>query len=229
MPTVRCPSCNRALNLPEHADIRTARCPLCQTTFDVADRAPPPPPVPRGPAPGAPEVDTASAGESAPFDFNEAVPHPLAGDDRRALASAGSWLQAAGMVGLAHSLFCWCGSVIPLEGTEGLVAGCCFGYVLQIVASALVYRGGRELTTQQSIGFARTAVAMAFLAVVLELLFAIPLVLFTLERGRVDSDDVALLVLVAGLRVVLIALFLTAGARAMLALRRPGVRRAFSR
>jgi hypothetical protein len=37
MPVIRCPSCLRALSLPEHADIATACCPLCRATFDVTE------------------------------------------------------------------------------------------------------------------------------------------------------------------------------------------------
>jgi hypothetical protein len=41
MPTISCPSCLRALSLPEHADIGTARCPLCRATFGVPGRVTP--------------------------------------------------------------------------------------------------------------------------------------------------------------------------------------------
>jgi hypothetical protein len=37
MPTIRCPSCLRALSLPEHHDIATACCPLCRATFDATE------------------------------------------------------------------------------------------------------------------------------------------------------------------------------------------------
>src|SRR5947209_5259427 len=104
MPTVRCPSCKRALNLPEHADFSTARCPLCQTTFDVADQAPSPRPATRVSVPGISRVDTSSVDASSPFDFDDDSHHHLPRGDRKALTSAGHWLQAAGLLGLAHSL-----------------------------------------------------------------------------------------------------------------------------
>jgi LSD1 subclass zinc finger protein len=35
MRTIRCPTCQRPLSLPEHAELGTVQCPLCQATFDT--------------------------------------------------------------------------------------------------------------------------------------------------------------------------------------------------
>jgi hypothetical protein len=45
MSTIRCPTCQRPLSLPEYADIVTAQCPLCQSSFDVPGREPWPGPT----------------------------------------------------------------------------------------------------------------------------------------------------------------------------------------
>jgi LSD1 subclass zinc finger protein len=221
MPTIRCPSCKRALNLPEHAEFATARCPLCQTDFDVPASAPPPAP---SLAPAVFRADTASAGQPSPFHFPEEPGAALPAGDRKALASAANWLKVAGCLGVSHSVLCWCGTVVPLEGMRGAVAGCCLAYVLQFVACALVFRGGREMASFRGIGYARTAVRMAFLAALLEVLFALPLLLFMLERHWGGDRD--LILCLAGLRVLLVALLLTAAIKTTLALQRPGVRRA---
>jgi hypothetical protein len=228
MATVRCPSCKRALNLPEHADISTACCPLCQTTFDVADvAAAPPRPVARA-TPVSPRVDTSAVGGPSPLDF-DGPGQRLSHEDRKALSTAGYLLQGAGVLGILHSLFCWCGTIIPMEGAEALVAGCCFVYVLQVVASAYVYRGGRELLTFQQTGHARTAVIVAFLAVGLEMVFAVPPLAFIRHKQWSDGEELLIVLFIAGLRILLVALFLTAAIKTSMALNRPGVRQALPR
>jgi LSD1 subclass zinc finger protein len=41
MPPVRCPTCRRALNLPEHIVGQSVRCPLCDTVFATGEREKP--------------------------------------------------------------------------------------------------------------------------------------------------------------------------------------------
>ena len=90
MPTIRCPSCRRALNVPEQHLGALARCPLCRHTF----RAPaePDPPPPREPLP-------------APGPVEELAPPPVE-PARRALDPAGAWLQGCAALLVAQTVFC---------------------------------------------------------------------------------------------------------------------------
>jgi hypothetical protein len=235
MPTVRCPSCNRALKLPEAVDVATAQCPLCGTTFAAAEHIQPPPrPAPQG-APAAPLRRRAAEPDvSSPFDF-EREADPLDRDDRLALASAASWLKAAGITGLLHSLLCWCGTLGPAgDAHEILFIGYCLGYPIHLIVSLLVFNGARALTSRRSLGSARLAVVMTYLAVVLQVFFALPGFLTLLDsltspRGRLSGGHEPFIVLMLIVQLLVIALFLTAGVKTMLALNRPGVQQAFRR
>src|SRR5436190_12371528 len=90
MPTIRCPSCRRALNVPEQHLGALARCPLCRHT----SRAPaePDPPPPREPLP-------------APGPVEELAPPPVE-PARRALDPAGAWLQGCAALLVAQTVFC---------------------------------------------------------------------------------------------------------------------------
>jgi hypothetical protein len=233
MPTVHCPSCHRALNLPRAIDVVTAQCPLCQTTFDVARQTEQPPrstPL----RPSVVRVDTASAKAPSPFDF-ERPSDPLDDDTRKAMASAASWLRWAGLLGLAHSLVCWCGTFASLDNSpyQFLLAGYCVGYVLNILVSLVVHNGARALTRRRDPFSARLSAVAAFLAALLEALFAAPTLLAFLEVvtrvRRRPGEDALLLLVFLGMHLVVFALYLTAGVKTILALQRPGVRRAFSR
>jgi hypothetical protein len=104
-----------------------------------------------------------------------------------------------------------------------------FAYFLQIVLSALVYRDGSKLRKRQRLDFARRAVVMCFVGVVMELVFAVPAVWFILEAWPDVNGEARLLLLgVAGLRILVVVLFLTAGVKTILVLKRPGVRQLFT-
>jgi phage FluMu protein Com len=237
MPTVRCPSCNRALNLPESSDIVTAKCPLCQTAFPVVDRVESPPRPRPTTAPVARAVLREQTPGPLPFDLEPGRPDSLGRDNRKALGAASSWCKAAGFVGLLHTILCWCGTFGNVSN-DTFVAGYCIGHLLQIAVSVLVYRGASALTARRSFGTAQLAGLMAFVAVVFEVLFAIPLVVTlgdaldrsSSSRGRTGpGEEVPICLFLLALQLVVVALFLMAGVKTLLALNRPGVRQGFPR
>src|SRR4051794_538474 len=112
MPTVRCPGCSRALNLPDFSDAERAVCPLCRREFDLPSRAPPaaaasssvPPPI--IPSLRVHEVDAASAPAASPSESRGLA--SLSGDDRQAVESAATWLNRAAALGTLHLFCCSC-------------------------------------------------------------------------------------------------------------------------
>jgi hypothetical protein len=217
--------------LPRAIDVVTARCPLCQTDFDVAGQAETPRPPPRPSA--VSRANTPRAPEPSPFDF-EREPDPLDREDRQAIAWAATWLRAAGLIGLAHSLVCWCGTFAYLGPHEHAAVGYCVGYVFNILVSLVVHNGARALTARRDRVRAWLAAYAAVLAAILEALFAAPTLLAFLHvatglRRRLPGEDNLMIFLILVLHLVLVILYLTAGIKTMLALQRPGVRRAMSR
>jgi LSD1 subclass zinc finger protein len=230
MPIVRCPSCRRALNLPESADISTAKCPLCQTTFDV----------PREPPRSAPPA----ADVIRPI--GRAVPHPepsvprfedrddlLPRADRLAVASACAWMKGAGILGAVHLFFCGCVSFAFLGGEEAAVFVYCTSYVFQLVASIVVYNGATALHRRTSPGWVMTAGVVAVILGVLSLLLALPVFAGALHQmelpRRRNAEDAILVGVALLLNLAVIVSFLVAGVKALRVLRRPGVRRGFLR
>src|SRR5688500_18886934 len=104
MPTVKCPSCRRALRLPENREVVTAQCPLCQATFDAS----PPAPAQRTAAPASTEALLVEPTEdSAEFEYDPDET-PQARADRRAIRAAAGWLKAMGAIGLTQLILCGC-------------------------------------------------------------------------------------------------------------------------
>src|SRR5262245_13328913 len=88
MLTVRCPTCNRLLKLPDDLDGELVQCPACRAPFPASGPLPAPSAAPpsRGPsrssAPGRP-----STGEPSAFDFGD--------DDPRHSTKVRVWVRTA--------------------------------------------------------------------------------------------------------------------------------------
>jgi hypothetical protein len=230
MPTVRCPSCNRALKLPEAIEVVTAQCPLCQTTFDAAAHVEQPRRPPPAPMPPIVRATTESIPVPTPSDFErDAAALPPA--DGKAVDSAAGWLRWAGLTGMLHTLLCWCGTFGNLFGQEALSCFC-IGYLGHLVISAIVYHGASALSARRSLGTARSAAILCFVAVLFQLVFSIPPFLNLISFvGSMPAGEEKVIMLgsVLLLHLLLVSLFLTAGIKTMLALDRPGVRRVLPR
>jgi hypothetical protein len=94
MPTIHCPDCGRALNLPDGAEPVDAQCPLCRHRFVVN----------REPLPSVPVSRVVPLGPQEPL--------PVLGDqDARTIDHAAGWLR-------------WAGIVFPLYGYTGGCFSC---------------------------------------------------------------------------------------------------------
>jgi hypothetical protein len=160
---IACPSCQRQLNVPDHAAGKQVRCPApgCGTIFTVSALA-------RQPA-----ASTPVAG-AAPFDFGGGVAGPeadfgfTAGDDgglkgigvRTRLNHAGGWLNmAAGSMVLFMlvSIGLQIGQFFMSRGQEmpwvGPVVGICLSLIL-LPFAVVVIMSGRMLSRGRRWGFA---------------------------------------------------------------------------
>ena len=161
MPTVRCPSCKRALNLPESVDIATAQCPLCGATFaappsrvEAVPLAAPIPPMPRA---VVHEEPGQWSEPQTPFEFPS---NPLPEAENREAASARFWLKSAGVIGLIHLFLCSCVSFVFTGRDELLALTYCGSYVFQLIASLVVYNGGNVLQREPASGWATAAAVL---------------------------------------------------------------------
>jgi hypothetical protein len=233
MPTVRCPSCNRALNLPEHADIDTAKCPLCQTAFAVTAQLPPPRPLPARAAP-TPVRRREVEPIATPFDFHEEASDPLPRDDRKALYAAANWLKTGSLLAIGHTFLCGCCPFLSVPGLgEDVITVCCFCHLVRIAVSIIIYNGAEAFNRRSSHGWALTSCVLALMLAALSLLFILPILLDLPLQGPArlgmgPNEDQVVAMLAGGLSTLaVIVTFVVGAVKGFLVLRRPAVRRAF--
>jgi hypothetical protein len=156
MPTVRCPSCHRALHLPEAHPGGTARCPLCQSTFPTPSTQ-----VPTVSAPRA-EVLFPESLPSRPLDIpplelpNDApprhLPPPLRPDPveflpnelRESLRAAARHLKSSAWLACAYLFTCGCINEKVLEAALGFdwsVEALAAVAIVRLVMLGLIYAG----------------------------------------------------------------------------------------
>jgi len=135
MPSLRCPSCERALNFPEHLRGALVQCPACRHSFTAPEDEPPAPARP----PAIPLARTAPA-VPEPFDFEPPQGVPV-DHHRAALRSAAWWLRSAVVINFASSLLGCCALTGLTYGPEeaaffGLAGTVCFEYLPLILVAA---------------------------------------------------------------------------------------------
>lgn len=229
MPVVRCPSCNRALNLPEFTEISTAQCPLCGTAFAVPSRVAPSSPVPPSfPQPGAREVDA----HSPPQHYHDHAEDDHASrTDREAVYSACAWMRTAGSLGLLHLFFCSCMTFALFDNEIGFIIFC-GADVLQFITSLVVYNGATSLQRRTSQGWVTVAGVLALVVGVTCMLLAIPVMfkgMLDLQTPRRDHEGAILLLGMGVVNLIVMVAFIGAGLKALAAVSRPGVARGFTR
>ncbi len=231
MPTVRCPSCNRALHLPEAVDIATAQCPLCRTTFDVASRVEPPRPPPRSAPPAPPSRERERPVASAAFDLDETPGDVQWSQSRAALRSAAFWLKTGAVLSMGRTLLCGCCPFqIMRDFPDELAATICFCYFVHMGLGIVLYFGADALARRTSYRWAMTACVLGLIAAGFELLFSLPALglMLQLARGPQGEDRM----LMCGIFLVYpasIAALLAGSLKGFAALRRREVREAFRR
>jgi hypothetical protein len=137
-------------------------------------------------------------------------------------------MKGASVVGIVHLFFCGCVSVAYVGEREALLYTYCGSYLFQILASFVVYTGGNSLQQRTALGWVRWAAIIALVNSALALLLALPLLVRALGRRHDPTgDDAFFLGVILLLNGAVVVSFLVAGVKALLALRRPGVRRVF--
>jgi hypothetical protein len=116
MPSIRCPSCGRALNFTDALRGALVQCPACRHNFVAPEEEPRPPRPPPAPVAAHP---TPPAGPE-PFDF--AGPEDArAARQRKALHSAAWWLRCAVVLDVGASVLGCCTlPVLTAEFPAGL-------------------------------------------------------------------------------------------------------------
>jgi hypothetical protein len=225
MPTVRCPSCWRALSVAEGAVGKSVRCPMCERVFDAPsveqERAPrgAPPPARISTSPG----ERPSPSTSVPV----GPPVTLDPDLRAALRCAARWLTAAGALQVAL-VACWwglagSGRVGGLLGLYLLLGAARAGALAAAAACADRLRRRREARLVRV-----TATVVACDSCLLAVAAVPPLLdVAELIASRSNAPDVPVLAGYLVLVAAAVACGLTAAVQALRLVGRPDVRRAF--
>jgi LSD1 subclass zinc finger protein len=228
MATVHCPSCRRALHLPEHHTGAQVQCPLCRTTFPAVPEEPLRPlrlagetveqPTPRRRR----EVDMDLDLPAAPRDR-------LPREERKRLESAAFLLKVMAGLGISRGLlFCMCclpavGPDFQREFPDEILAVVSIGTLVEIVALGLVYFGADDMMHQRRHHLATVACIVAIAVGTLGLIFSGVALLMTLAGSRAGGP--ACLWSFFSLIVAVVGLF--GGVRGWAVLSEPGVREAF--
>jgi hypothetical protein len=240
MPTVRCPSCQRALNLPDYQHGGDARCPLCHTTFptaspqslDPATSYLPPIPLTMPTSQARPETK-----EPTPFDFEEPnESESLSRPDRHALRSASNWLKAHAGIGIVHMFTCGCVNVLAFGALTGVggelyLTGAILDVLLRLVAFGVIAAGADSMERRRSRALATTAAVLAPLMGVYLLVPAFLLLTTVGGRGRssLTAEETILPACFSLLLTILVAVLgVVGGIRSLVLLNKPEVLRAFS-
>ncbi|MFO0927842.1 MAG: hypothetical protein U0736_12510 [Gemmataceae bacterium] len=242
MTTVHCPTCNRALRLPDTLEAATAQCPLCGTTFPVAAE----PPLVAEPVRPEVPVERIVPLPAEPVEPSPRRPRPRTGElnspedraareDRRAVVKAATWMKAAGWLGTFQVLTCGLCQGLVLVAVMDRGPGAGVGYVfitltvLRFVALQLVLEGARCLLRQTQPTRVRMAGGVAFLMGLLVLAERIVFLAQSSTPAREDPLAVAFKLLGSLLDLAVVVCCWTGGYQAVDALDRPGVQKAFRR
>ena len=133
MPSLRCPSCGRALNFTDALRGALVQCPACRHSFIAPEEEPAPPlatPVARPSPPAVPVPE--------PFDFDAPEGGPVV-RQRAALRSAAWWLRSAVVLDFGTSLLGCCTLTVvtdePMTGLLFLAGTALFEYLPLILVA----------------------------------------------------------------------------------------------
>ncbi len=239
---VSCPSCGRALNLPEHLLGSQVSCPLCHQVFQAA--APPPPPTLHTQVPvpvpfvppraSGPDFDRPRdygrppPGRGPGFDDEEGPdPRFQGGRSLSAINQGVAWLIAAGSVDIVLTLITIVGSFAerrefaPHDRVVLLMMGVVCSVLLIATPAVFILIAAGLLKGLRSKGMVLTGSVMAFVVSFMLLLFAFGMlseIVEAEERGGRPGllPGVLLLLSLTGM-----AVNITAGVKALLALNHP--------
>lgn len=172
MPTVRCPSCKRMLNLREEQIGLDARCPLCGTVFTAepeGGRAVPYQPPVHAPDPMQPWRPAGSDAAPSPgaSDLPRLEPPPDEDAARDRVRLAGTWLLGLAIANLAWNLTCGCAGLyattehgMPDEMGMLFIGG---AFVLHLIFQLVILAGGQAMRGVRSRTLCWVAVVLALL------------------------------------------------------------------
>jgi LSD1 subclass zinc finger protein len=182
MPTVRCPSCRRPLNLPEDTLADTAQCPLCESVFAVADLDVQ---RPRPPRPLAPAVPVGAREVPVP----RAEERDLPADEgrlrtRRALGTAAGWLKAMVAFGLFQMATCGLCGCIEADRSRSFAFGrgaslffhlYAAWWIVRVVVLVIIWAGAERLSRGRGgAGLARAGAILALIYALLTVVITLP-------------------------------------------------------
>jgi hypothetical protein len=214
MPSIRCPSCQRALALRDHLRGTAVQCPMCRTTFEAPSEGAAPAPARVSSPPPAPPV-------LPPAPSLEVEPSP-------AVRSAVHWLEAA--VAFEGGVVVCCSGPPVLLGllVEDVPPAVMIGLVLLWGATlGGVAFGSVRLRRRRNYVVAATGGVLAFLLALLGLVHGAFLARAALRDWHANEMEGLTLFVSAGLGLLAAATAAVAGVKTFTALSDPEVRRSF--
>ncbi len=240
MPQVNCPSCSRALNVPDSMVGQQVRCPLCNHVFQASGQPAPPsspgytPPAERPPPagddynrPGGWAPPRAPA-RSRPYDdyddrgYGGDVPPPLTADRP---AGAAVWLIVAGVLDLlvlvAFFVFLFTVDNRPPPAAAFMIMAV-MALVFYVVPIVFFFVAAAVMRSPRGDGLIITGSVMAFI-IALELLILVVIfgIGMMVELSSPWRRMPAMVPVIFILSIAGLALTITAGVRALIALQRP--------
>jgi hypothetical protein len=233
---IQCPSCNRALSMPEEMVGKQVRCPLCSHVFQVAGQGAPAPQPSSGPPPGG------------PYDYERPAPRPRPSDrapdyddyrggrdDSYSPHAAGVrngaaiWLLISGILDLLV-LFAFYVFVFTVERRppppEAFIAITLFAVVLYVVPLVFVFIAAAVVRNARGSGMVITGSVMTFV-IAFELLFLVGILgigmIVTLGRRHERLPPAVPVLVLLGLAALVVSVI--AGIRALMAISTPSPRR----
>ncbi len=255
MPQVNCPACSRALSVPDNMIGMQVRCPMCSHVFQAGAPAgapaptaayQPPQPPPQRPAP-PPGYDRPPPRQSGPVpppdeDYGRDQWGERGHGDSRARAVAGGaagWMLAAAIVDTALAGLSLLGMLITggtVSGFGGrgdaVVAAILMGLLCVLIVivtpTVFIFIGSSMLRNLRGKGMVITGCVMAFVLSAFMLLGALASLINIAETSRYRGGAaVVVLLVMLVMYLAAIAVNVTAGIRALIAMGNPAVKNAY--
>jgi LSD1 subclass zinc finger protein len=206
MATIKCPSCQRILNLPDSLRGTEVQCPTCQTTFvppreeELLEAIPLADPVAQAvPEPPAPSPESGGPAEAFAFNDEEQATENRV---RRKVNEAAAWLQRTVICDFIPTLMCcpcaWAfKTASPVPNPEILLIALGAAGLILLGLDVMVLVGSHFLTRRRLRGLATTGAILAFVLAGKSVVQGLWLmVIFQVQR---HTDDLCVSLLLMGL------------------------------
>ncbi len=146
MPSLRCPSCGRALNFPESLRGALVQCPACRHSFTAPEDEQP---APIRPPPTVPLARPVPAAAPAPFDLSAPL-DPLGVRRHSALRSAAWWLRSAVVIDFGTSALGCCTLTAVADNPDVVLALLGGAVLFEYLPLILVAVGAPDLQARRN-------------------------------------------------------------------------------